>query len=194
MRVLNRIVVSLLLVGLLALGIFAALYCFGLLGYSLTSLSQPLGGFVSGVEGLATAVTGGSPAVIAVLAAIALAGLLLLIAELRPPRPRKVRLPEKETYMTRRALRDHVSAMAGALPEVLESKAKVKTRRRTGGKVKLSAGVRSGEGLGQAKSAVREQLSRGFESGGVPVSKLNLKLYETDPRKTGSREPGSRVS
>lgn len=193
MRIFNRIVVSLLFAGLVALGVFAILYGFGLFGYSLTSLSQTLGGLVSGVEGLATAVTGGSPAVIAVLAAVALVGLILLIAELRSPRPRKVRLREKETYMTRRALRDRVSAMAGALPEVLEARAKAKTRRRTGGKVKLRAGVRTGEDLKRAKSRVEEQLSQGFESGGVPVSKLKLKLYETEARATGSRT-GSRVS
>lgn len=192
MRIFNRIVVSVLFAGLLAVGVFAVLYGFGLFGYSLTSLSQTLGGIVSGVEGLATAVTGASAAVIAVLAAVALVGLILLIAELRPPRPRKVRLREKETYMTRRALKDRVSAMADALPEVRESKAKVKTRRRTGGKVKLRAGVRTGEDLGQAKSSVQQQLSQSFESGGVPVSKLKLKLYETESRGAGSRTAASR--
>ena len=96
--------------------------------------------------------------------------------------------------MTRRALRYRVSSMAGALPEVIEAKTRVKTRRRNGGKVKLRAGVSRGEELGQAKSSVQEQLSRGFESGGVPVSKLKLKLYETEPRSTGSRGTGSRVS
>lgn len=197
MRIFNRVVVSLLFAGLIVLGVFAALYSFGLFGYSLTSLSQTLGGAVTGVEGLATTVTGGSPAVITVLAAVALVGLILLIAELRPPRPRKVRLREKETYMTRRALRDRVSAVAGALPEVIESRAKVKSRRRTGGKVKLRAGVRTGEDLGKAKSSVKEQLSQSFESGGVPVSKLKLKLYESESSassSTGSRGTGSRVS
>lgn len=191
MRIFNRIVVSLLFAGLIAVGVFVALYGFGLFGYSLSSLSQTLGGAVTGLESLATAVTGGSLVVIAVLAAVALVGLILLIAELRTPRPRKVRLREKETYMTRRALRDRVSAVAGALPEVLESKAKVKTRRRTGGKVNLKAGVRTGSDLGQTRSSVREQLSRGFESGGVPVSKL--KLHETESSATRSSQTGSRV-
>lgn len=194
MRIFNRIVVSLLFAGLLALGVFAALYGFGLFGYSLGSLSQTLAGAVSGVESLVTTVTSVSPTVIAVLAAVALVGLILLIAELRPPRPRKVRLREKETYMSRKALRNRVSVMVGALPEVLESKVKVKTRRRSGGKVKLKAGVRRGEDLRQAKSSIQDGLSQSFESGGVPVSKLKLKLFEMDPRTTSSRGPGSRVS
>lgn len=159
MKTFNRIVVSLLFAGLVALGVFAVLYSFGLFGYSLTSLSQILGGTVSGIEGLAAAV----------LAAVALAGVILLIAELRPPRPRKVRLREKETYMTRRAARGERVQGEGKDPPAHrregEAEGWSEDRRGSGsGKVRRPAaalsGLRERRRPGKQAKALRDRVPR----------------------------------
>ncbi len=49
MRVFNRIVVILLLVGLIALGAYTVVYSFELFGYQLSNLPSALNGFTSGV-------------------------------------------------------------------------------------------------------------------------------------------------
>ncbi|MBA2442017.1 MAG: hypothetical protein H0V53_06380 [Rubrobacter sp.] len=186
----NRIAVSVLLAGLLALGIFAVLYGFGIAGYSLANLPQALGlpGIVSGLQGFLGGVEGGSPGVagVAVLVAVAVVGLVLLILELKPSRPRKVRLQDG-VFATRSAVREEVEAAAERTPQVLESKARVKARRRPGAKVKLQANVRRGEDLGGIKSNIQESVQSDLQESGVPVGKLKLDLLESDPQGTKAR-------
>jgi hypothetical protein len=52
MRVFNRLIVVLLLAGLVTLGVFTALYGFGLLGYRLASLSRAWESFKSALQGI----------------------------------------------------------------------------------------------------------------------------------------------
>lgn len=190
MRLFNRIAVVLLSAGLLVLGVFAVLYGFGIAGYSLASLPQTLGlpGIVSGLQGFLGGVEGGSPgaAGVAVLVALAVLGLVLLVLELKPRRPRKVRLQEG-VFATRSAVREEVEAAAERTPEVLQSRARVKARRRPGAKVKLAASVKRGEDLGDIESGIRERVESELQEGGVPVGKLKLDLSEVDPQGTRAR-------
>lgn len=182
MRVFNRIAVTLLLLGVLVLCVFGVLYGAGLAGYSLSSLPQTLGlsGVVSGAQSLA----GGnaSPVAIAILAAVLVLGLVLLVAELRPGRPRRVRLKPKGAHATRKAVRERVESAAEGASEVIQAKAKVKSRRRAGARVKLKAGVRRGEDAKSAKSGVKDAVKQGLEGAGVPVGKLKVKIDEVDAR------------
>ena len=65
MRVFNRLIVVLLLAGLVALGVFAALYGFGLFGYRVASLSRAWESFKSALRGTVGGVENGAPAIIA---------------------------------------------------------------------------------------------------------------------------------
>lgn len=186
MRVFNRIVVVLLLAGLVALGVFTALYGFGLFGYRLGSLSGALDSINSGLQGFVGGVESGSAVIVAVLVAIAVTGLILLVMELGPTRPRHVRLG-KGMHLTRGAVRDEVTEAAARTPGVLGSSAKVKTRRKPGAKVKLAASVRRGEETGTVKSNLQENVRQHLSRRGVPTSKLKVKVNESDPRQSTAR-------
>ena len=147
----------------------------------MNSFASGLEGFVRGVEAHNL-----SPLTIVTLVLVALLGLILLIAELKPPAPRRVRM-RNGTYITRDAVKNEVVAAAGQTPGVLGSSARVKARRRQGAQVNLEANVRRGDDAGAIQSdlsnSVRERLGRR----GVPVSKLNVRLVEADPRQTQTR-------
>lgn len=187
MRVFNRIVVTLLLVGVLALCVFGVLAGASLAGYSLSSLPQMLGlsALVSGAQSLA----GGSasPAVIAILVAVLVVGVVLLIAELRPGRPRRVRLKLKGAHATRKAVKERVQWAAEGAPEVVQAKAEVKSRRRAGARVKLKSAVRRGEDKKAAKSSVKDSVKQGLQSAGVPLGKLKVKIDEVDSQGSKGR-------
>lgn len=186
MRVFNRIVVTLLLTALLILGVYGVIYSFQIAGYSLSSLEQRLGipaiasGAQSFLEGLGQSAL--TAIEIAILVVVAVLGLILLALELKPRRPRKVRTSSKGVYMTRGAVRDAVKSVADSTSEVLSSKAKAKTRRGAGAKVKLDANIRRGEEPGRVRSSIREQINNELSGRGVPVKNLKLKLEETDPQ------------
>ena len=190
MRVFNRIVMILLLAGLFVLGIYTVVYSFNIFGYRLEDLPRALGlaGFYSGLQSFVQGAEGGNLSILSVivLVLIALAGLILLIAELKPPAPRRVRM-RNGTYITRDAVKNEVVTAAGQTPGVLGSSARVKARRREGAQVNLEANVRRGEDTDAIQSdlgnSVRERLGRR----GVPVSKLNVRLVEADPRQTQTR-------
>ncbi|MBA3425043.1 MAG: hypothetical protein H0U04_11015 [Rubrobacter sp.] len=188
MRIFNRIVVVLLLVGLIALGAYTVVYSFELFGRKLSDLSTALQGFTSGVEGFASDVENGSLPIltIALLVAIALLGLVLLIMELKPPRPRRVRM-QRGTYVSPDLVRDEVSSAAEETPNVLGSSTKVEAKRRPGAKVNLQADVRRGEDMSAVKSDLRERVQQHLARAGVPLSKLKLKLVEADPRQAKTR-------
>lgn len=187
MKVFNRIVVTLLLVGVLALCVFGVLAGAGLAGYSLPGLPQMLGlsALASGAQSLA----GGSasPTIIAVLVAALVAGLILLIAELRPGLPRRVRLKPNGAHTTRKAVKERVEWAAEGAPEVLKAKANVKPRRRAGARVKLNSGIRRGEDKKAAKSSVKDAVKQGLQSAGVPLGKLKLKIDEIDSQGSKGR-------
>jgi hypothetical protein len=190
-RVFNRIVVTLLLVGLLLLGVYGVIYSFGISGYSLSNLEQRLGitTILSGAQsflqnlGQSTLPAGA----IAILVVVAVLGLVLLVLELKPRRPRKVRTRSKGIYMTRAAVRSAVQTAAENTSEILSAKAKAKARRGAGAKVKVNASIRQGEEQDGARSSVREQVGNELSERGVPVKKLKFKLQETEPQGTKAR-------
>ncbi|MCA1687465.1 MAG: alkaline shock response membrane anchor protein AmaP [Actinobacteria bacterium] len=190
MRVFNRIVMILLLAGLFVLGVYTVVYSFNLFGYSLENLPRALGlsGFYRGLETFVRGVESGSLSVLTVfiLVSLAVLGLILLIAELKPPAPRRVRM-RSGTYVTRGAVADEVVTAAEQTPNVLGTSARVKAKRRSGALVDLEARVRRGEDTGTIQSDLRRSVQERLGERGVPVSKLNVKLVEADPRATRTR-------
>ena len=190
MRVFNRIVMILLFAGLFVLGVYTVVYSFNLFGYSLENLPRALGlsGFYRGLESLVRGIESGSLSVLTVFVLVALAvlGLILLIAELKPAAPRRVRM-RSGTYITRGAVADEVVTAAEQTPDVLGTSARVKAKRRAGALVDLEARVRRGEDTGAIQSDLRRSVQERLAERGVPVSKLNVRLVEADPRETRTR-------
>jgi hypothetical protein len=190
MRVFNRIVMILLFAGLFVLGVYAVVYSLNLFGYALTDLPRAINlpGVYRSLQTFAGNVEDGSLSVltIALLVLIAVIGLILLIAELKPPAPRRVRM-HSGTYITRGAVADEVVEAAEAVNGVLGSSARVKAKRRPGAVVALEARVRRGEDTGTIQSDLRRTVRERLAQRGVPVSKLNVKLREADPRQTKTR-------
>jgi hypothetical protein len=190
MRVFNRLVMILLLAGLFVLGVYTVVYSLNLFGYRLSDLprSLNLSGFYSGLQTFVSNVENGSISVLSmiILVAIAVLGLILLIAELKPPAPRRVRM-HNNTYITRGAVADEVVEAAERTPGVLGTSARVKARRRPGAQVDLEARVRRGEDTGAIQSDLRRSVRERLAQRGVPVSKLNVRLAEADPRQTRTR-------
>jgi hypothetical protein len=186
MSVFNRIFMIVLLAGLFVLGVYAVVYAFDLFDHRLTSL--PISDFVSGIRDFVSGVEDGSLSTITVtiLVLLAVLGLLWFIAELRPTAPRRVRMGSG-TYVTRGVVEEEVSTVAEQVPGVLGSSVDVQASRSPGARVDLEARVRRSEDLQAIKSnlqsAVRERLSER----GLPVSKLNVRLVEADPRQTKTR-------
>lgn len=193
MRIFNRLLMALVFAALTVIGAFAAIYAFSLFGYRLSEL--PLSGrvsktpFYAGLKSFVGTVTGGamSSLEITILVVVAIVGLILLLAELKPSRPRHVRLGQRGTTTTRRAVRGEAIAAARQAPNVLWSSARVKARRRPGAKVRLKAGVRSGEDLSAARSELRDRVSGHLERKGIPLRKLKVKVVEAEGRQAGRR-------
>ena len=135
----------LLLAGLFALGVYLVVYSLNLFGYQLGDLLNSLNSLTRGLEGFVGDVEGGNLPLLTIvtLVLVALLGLILLIAELKPPAPRRVRM-RNGTYITRDAVRNEVVTAAGQTPGVLGFSARVKARRRQGDHVKLEVYVRCG--------------------------------------------------
>jgi uncharacterized membrane protein len=190
MRVFNRIVMILLLAGLFVLGVYTVVYSFNLFGYSLEDIPRALGlsGLYRGLETFVGNVEDGSLSVftVIVLVAIAVLGLVLLIAELKPSAPRRVRM-HSGTYVSRGAVADEVIEAAERTQGVLGSSVRVRARRSPGAQVDLEARVRRGEDKGAIQSEVRRTVRDRLAQRGVPVSKLNVRLVEADPRQTKTR-------
>jgi hypothetical protein len=189
-RIFNRIVIILLLAGLFVLGVFTVLYSFDLAGYRLADLPRTLrlDDFYRGLRGFVGDVERGNLNAldIATLVVIALLGLVLLVLELKPPAPRRVRM-QQGTYITRGAVEDEVIAAAEQNPEVLESNANAEARRRTGAKVNIEASVRRGENVRNIQSGVRDRVQQHLDRVGIPVSNLKVRIVESDPRETRAR-------
>ena len=179
-----------LLAGLFVLGLYTVAYSLSLFGYSLDNLPRTLGvsGIYSGLESFVRGVESGSLSFLAVfiLVAIAVLGLILLIAELKPQAPRRVRM-RSGTYITRRAVADEVVAAAGQTPGVLGTSSRVKAKRRPGAQIDLEARVRRGDDANTIRSNLRRSVQERLAARGVPVSKLNVRLVEADPRETRTR-------
>ena len=177
---------TLLFAGLFVLGVYTVVYSFDLFGRSLTSL--PISDFSSGLQDFVTRVEDGNLSVVTVvtLALMAILGLIWFIAELRPSAPRRVRMGNG-TYVTRGVVGEEVSTVAEQVPDVLGSSVGVKARRSPGARVDLEARVRRGEALGTISSSLRATVQEHLSNQGLPVSKLNIKLVEADPRQTKTR-------
>lgn len=190
MRIFNRIIVVLLLAALVALGIATVFYAFDLAGYRLANVPRALGlnGFVQSLSSFIGNVESGNlnPLDYVVLGAIALLGLILLILELKPPSPRRVRM-QRGTYITRSAVKDEVVEATERNPEVLQSDVDVAAQRRPGAKVDVTASVRRGEDTNRLQSEVRDAVQQHLGQVGVPVSNLNVRIAESDPRQTKTR-------
>ncbi|ABG05876.1 hypothetical protein Rxyl_2966 [Rubrobacter xylanophilus DSM 9941] len=190
MRVFNRVVVTLLLVGLFVLGLVLLVYSAPWFGYRISELPEVLRlpSLYGGLEGLVSAAEAGrlSPLAIAALVLVALVGLILLLAELKPSRPRRVRM-ERGTYIARPAVAAEVAAAAESVRAVLGSSVKVKARRRPGALVRLEAHVRRGEELGPVREEIQRSVRERLARRGIPLGRLRLKLVESDPRQTRTR-------
>lgn len=190
MRVFNRIVMILLFAGLFVLGVYMVVYSLNLFGYRLEDIPRALGlsGLYRSLETFVQNVENGSLSVLSVilLVAVAVLGLILLIAELKPPAPRRVRM-HSGTYITRGAVADEVVEAAERTPGVLGTSARVKAKRRPGAQVDLEARVRRGEDTSTIQSELRRSVRERLAQRGVPVSKLNVRLREADPRQTKTR-------
>lgn len=188
MRIFNRLIVVLLLVGLFVAGVYAVVYSFELLGYTFSTVFDGFSAAREALQGFVGSVENGqlTPAVIAVLVLVAVVGLILLVLELKPRKPRRVRM-ERGTYIARRVVADEVDVAARQTSNVLGSTTRVKTRRRAGAKVRLSAHVRRGEDTKAMRSELKESVQRRLSEAGVPLSRLKLRLTESDPRTTDSR-------
>jgi len=186
MRVFNRIAMILLLAGLFVLGVYMVVYAFDLFGYKLGSL--PISDFAGGLKGFVTNVEKGALSIVTmiILVLLALLGLLWFIAELRPTAPRRVRMGSG-TYVTRGVVEEEISTVAEQVADVLGSSVGVKAKRSPGAQVDLEARVRRGEDLGTIKSSLRSKVQEHLSERGLPVSKLNVKLVEADPRQTKAR-------
>jgi uncharacterized alkaline shock family protein YloU len=190
MRIFNRIVMILLLAGLVYLGIATVVYIFELGPYELEDLSNALGfgGFYEGLNGYLSNIERGNVDAfdVIVLSAIALEGLILLILELKPPTPRRVRM-QRGTYITRQVVEREVSPVVEGEPEVLQSNVKVKAQRRPGAKVEVHASIRPGEDARSVQSEVQSRVQQHMAETGVPVSDLRVRVNESDPRQTKTR-------
>ena len=177
---------TLLFAGLFVLGVYTVVYSFDLLGRSLTSL--PISDFSSGLQDFVTRVEDGnlSAVTIIILVLLAILGLIWFIAELKPSAPRRVRMGNG-TYVTRGVVEDEISTVAEQVPGVLGSSVGVKARRSPGARVDLEARVRRGEDLEAIRSGLRSTVQEHLSERGLPVSKLNVKLVEADPRQTKTR-------
>ena len=186
MSVFNRIVMSLLFAGLFVLGVYTVVYSFDLFGRSLTSL--PISDFSGGLQDFVGRVEDGNLSVLTIITLVltAILGLIWFIAELRPSTPRYVRMGEG-TYVSRSVVGEEVSTAAEQVPDVLGSSVDVKARRSAGARVDLEARVRRGEDLEAIRSGLRTTVQERLQEKGVPVSKLNVKLVEADPRQTMTR-------
>lgn len=190
MRIFNRIVVILLLAGLFLLGLFTLLYSFDIAGYRLADLPRTLGlsGFYERMRGFVGTLESGNPSALAIatLILIALLGLILLLFELKPPSPRRVRM-QQGTYITRSAVKNEVTTAVEQNPEVLQSDVNVKAQRKTGAKVDIRASVRPGEDTRSIQSEVRDGVQQHLGRLGIPVSNLKVRVAESDPRETKTR-------
>jgi hypothetical protein len=72
-------------------------------------------------------------------------------------------------------------------PGVLGTSARVKARRSPGAQVDLEARVRRGDDTSAIQSDLRRSVRERLAQRGVPVSKLNVRIVEADPRQTKSR-------
>jgi hypothetical protein len=188
MRVFNRIVMVLILAGLFVLGVYAIAYAFNLFGKDLTALLGPVQSAATGVQNFMQGVESGdlSGLAIVVLVLVALLGLILLIFELKPPSPRRVRM-DKGTYLTRSAVQEEVSKAVEKSPDILGHSVKARAKRRPGAQVDVEARIRRGEDTNAIQRSLRRQVQERLGERGVPVSKLNVRTVESDPRQTPSR-------
>lgn len=190
MRIFNRIVVILLLAGLFVLGIFGIVYSFNLFGYQFSQLPQLLNlqPIYGGAQEVVSDTENGTLTDLTffILLGVALVGLILLVLELKPRTPRRVRM-QKGTYVTRNAVKTQVLNATNQSSEALDSSAKVKARRGTGAKVKLKSNVRRGENEGDARSSIKNQVSDYLGQVGIPISRIKVKTSETDPRGKGEQ-------
>ena len=191
MRIFNRIIVILLLAGLFTLGLATMFYSFGIGDYDLADLLGilSLSGSYEALRIYVQNIESGSSLILVdlvILGGIALLGVVLLVLELKPSAPRRVRM-QQGTYITRRAVENEAVEAVEQDPELLQSNVNVKAQRRPGARVEVRASVRSGGDVRSIQSAVRERVQRRLAEVGIPVGNLKVRIRESDPRETKRR-------
>ncbi len=190
MKIFNRIVIILLLVGLLALGVTMVIYSFDTRDYPFADLPRDLrlNDLYEGLNTYVGNIERGSINALDVVAlsVVALLGLVLLVLELKPPSPRRVRM-QQGTYVTRRAVESEIMEAVEQNSEVLQSNVKVKAQRRPGAKVNIRASVRPEEVDRSTRSELQDRVQRHLDRIGIPVSNLKVRLVQSDPRQTKTR-------
>lgn len=190
MWIFNRLVMVLVLAALFVVGLYATIYGLNILGYQISNLQQTLGlpGLYEGFQSFVTGIENGSltPTGIAILIGVALLGLILLLLELKPRRPRRVKM-EKGTYTTRAAVGNEVAGATEGTRNVLGSSVKVKAKRRPGAVVNVNADVRRGEDQKEIKNNLRAAVQEKLAARGIPLGKVKVNLNESDPRQTKTR-------
>ena len=190
MRIFNRIVIILLLAGLFVLGLLMVFYSFDIANYRLADLpaTLKLNDLHAGLTAFVRTLENGTLNAldIATLVIIALLGLVLLILELKPPTPRKVRM-QQGTYIIRRAVENEAIEAVEQNLVVLQSNVNVKAQRRPGAKVDIRASVRPEEDVRSIQSEVQERVQRHLDRTGIPISSLKVRLVASNPRETRTR-------
>ena len=185
MRIFNRIVLILLLAAIIAAGIFAVLYGFSLGGFNLDSIK--INGVTSALPGFEQGVQNADPLILAALVAVAVVGLILLIAELKPPAPRRVKLGNG-CFVSRGAVEQAAEGMALEEEGVLDARARAKPRRVRRAKLSLQVKARYGEDTRKLEESLRRRLQSGLgEEAGLPVGKPRLSVEAVEPWKAKRR-------
>ena len=91
------------------------------------------------------------------------------------------------TYIIRSAVENEVTTAIEQNPEVLQSDVNVKAQRKPGAKIDIRVSVRPGSGTRSIQSEVRDGVQQHLGRMGVPVSSLNVRVVESDPRETKTR-------
>lgn len=94
---------------------------------------------------------------------------------------------EKGTYATRGVVKEEVTKAVERSPDVLGHSVTAKAQRRPGALVDVEARVRRGEDTSAIQRSLRRQVQEHMGDRGLPVSKLNVKTIEADPRQTRTR-------
>ncbi len=191
MRLVNRVILVVVLVALVVFGIFGAIYAFAGSDYEQTGLpaflatpetAQTIENWVGGFE------NGIIPVLDYVLVIVVfLAGLVLLILEVRPKRRRYLQLGER-SWINARVIEKEAANQALKDHAVLESRARLNLRRALPSKLRLALVVRRGKSALEAEQRAYDLIdSELIEKGQLVIDKVRIRTTVKDPRKANRR-------
>ena len=191
MRLFNRIVLVIVLVVLVVFGTFGAIYAFAGVGYQ----DRGLPGFLAIPENAQAAQSwlssfedGSVPLLdFIVVVAVGVAGLALLVLELKPSRKEHLALGP-QAWVKREVVEKEAEYVALTDRAVLESEAELSLRRVLGNKLKLKLIVRRGESPEDTRSRVRDLINTEIiGKGQVNIPKTRVEAIALDPRRAKRR-------